>query len=424
MKLDIDALSTFYEMARGGADLAATRLAAMTGIQTRVRVTRLNFTTPATIESELDDGVHKVGIKVTLESGLKGTSLIVFDEEGAREVAETLAAELREDLQGDVFESSITEVSQIMNNGFVDGWANVLDTEIDVSTPSYVTGSTAGELLEPEDMPEVRDELAVAFRSKLDAVDTDMRFQHYLLPDRESVSQLFQRHSGDRSIDYGKLAGFDRMAQRGAEQVATNLTKMTDLETGIDVRRINFISLDAIPGEVSNAKLVSVAFSFDGGMGGYLLFLLDQYSAERLVKATVGELPPDGGFGDLGKDAIQELCNVMASGLLDGWANMLDTKIDHSPPAYAHDMGAAVVDPLIVGLVEQQEFAFVFDTRIDADDTAFDIDIYVIPDEDDLRTALDALDVEKVDTADVSADYAVDDAEARPEEVSGGGDLL
>jgi chemotaxis protein CheC len=103
---------------------------------------------------------------------------------------------------------------------------------------------------------------------------------------------------------------------------------------------------------------------------------------------------------------------------------MLDTKIDHSPPAYAHDMGAAVVDPLIVGLVEQQEFAFVFDTRIDADDTAFDIDIYVIPDEDDLRTALDALDVEKVDTADVSADYAVDDAEARPEEVSGGGDLL
>jgi chemotaxis protein CheC len=310
-----------------------------------------------------------------------------------------------------------------MNNGFVDGWANVLNTEIDVTAPTFVAGDSPGELLEPDDMPEVRDELAVAFRSKLDAVDTDMRFQHYLLPERESVSQLFQRHSGDRSIDYNKLAGFDRMAQRGAEEVATNLTKMTDMETGIDVRRINFVSLDAIPGEVTNAELVSVAFSFDGGVSGYLLFLLDQYSAERLVEATVGDLPHDGGFGDLGEDAIQELCNIMASGLLDGWANMLDTKIDHSTPAYAHDMGAAVVDPLIVGLVERQEFAFVFDTKIDAEDTAFDVDIYVIPDEDDLRDALDVLDVEQVDDASVSADYAVEDADANPEEVSGG-DLL
>jgi chemotaxis protein CheC len=423
MKLDIDALSTFYEMARGGADLAATRLAAMTGIQTRVRVTRLNFTTPATIENELDDGVRKYGIKVGLDDGLSGTSLLVFDEAGAEDVAGTLAAELREDLRGEVFESAITEVAQIMNNGFVDGWANVLNTEIDVTAPTFVAGDSPGELLEPDDMPEVRDELAVAFRSKLDAVDTDMRFQHYLLPERESVSQLFQRHSGDRSIDYNKLAGFDRMAQRGAEEVATNLTKMTDMETGIDVRRINFVSLDAIPGEVTNAELVSVAFSFDGGVSGYLLFLLDQYSAERLVEATVGELPHDGGFGDLGEDAIQELCNIMASGLLDGWANMLDTKIDHSTPAYAHDMGAAVVDPLIVGLVEHQEFAFVFDTKIDAEDTAFDVDIYVIPDEDDLRDALDILDVEQVDDASVSADYAVEDADANPEEVSGG-DLL
>ena len=188
MQLDIDALSTFYEMARGGADLAATRLAAMTGIRARVRVTRLNFTTPATIESELSDGVPKMGIKVPLEGGLAGTSLIVFDEAGAREVAETLAAELRDDLREELFESAITEVSQIMNNGFVDGWANVLGTEIDVEAPVYVEGSSPAELLDREDLPESTTELAVAFRSKIEAEETDMRFQHYLIPERESVS--------------------------------------------------------------------------------------------------------------------------------------------------------------------------------------------------------------------------------------------
>jgi chemotaxis protein CheC len=417
VRLDVDALSTFYEMARGGADLAATRLAAMTGIRTRVRVTRLNFTTPETIYSELDDGVRKAGITVTLDGGLAGTSLLVFEEESAESVASALAEELRSDLQADVFESAITEVSQIMNNGFVDGWANVLGTEIDVSAPTYVEGPAPDDLLSMADLPGAEDELAVAFRSKLDAVEADLRFQHYLLPDRESVTRLFQQHAGDRSIDYQKLAGFDRMAQRGAEEVARNLTQMTNMETGIDVRRINFISLDAIPGEVTNEKLVSVAFSFDGGMSGYLLFLLDQYSAERLVETTVGQLPADGGFGALGRDAVQELCNIMASGLLDGWANMLDVKIDHSTPAYAHDMGAAVVDPLIVGLVEDQEFAFVFDTHIDAADTEFDVDIFVIPDGGDLRSALDDLNVDRVDDAQVAATYSVEDTEADPDEL-------
>ncbi|WP_240334663.1 hypothetical protein [Halorussus sp. MSC15.2] len=82
--------------------------------------------------------------------------------------------------------------------------------------------------------------------------------------------------------------------------------------------------------------------------------------------------------------------------MLDGWANLLDTTIDHSTPAYAHDMGAAVVDPLVVGLGESQEFAFVFDTRIEAVDTEVDLDIYVIPDEADLRAALGEFDMGRV----------------------------
>jgi chemotaxis protein CheC len=71
-------------------------------------------------------------------------------------------------------------------------------------------------------------------------------------------------------------------------------------------------------------------------------------------------------------------------------------------------MGPAAVDPLIVGLSDDQEFAFVFDTRIEAADAAFDVDVYVIPDERDLERALEAVDVDRVDEATANAGDDVD----------------
>jgi chemotaxis protein CheC len=117
-------------------------------------------------------------------------------------------------------------------------------------------------------------------------------------------------------------------------------------------------------------------------------------------------VPTDDGLSAMGRDAVQELSNVMASGLLDGWANLLDTTIDHTTPTFAHDMGPAVVDPLIVGLSEGQEFAFVFDTRLQAVDTEFDLDIYAIPDETDLERALERLDVTAVESVPMQAKFS------------------
>jgi len=53
MRLDVETLGTLYEMASEGAGLAANRLSGMTGIGTRVRVTRLNFTRHEAIRAEL-----------------------------------------------------------------------------------------------------------------------------------------------------------------------------------------------------------------------------------------------------------------------------------------------------------------------------------------------------------------------------------
>ncbi|MFC6961879.1 chemotaxis protein CheC [Halocatena marina] len=414
MKLDVNTMETFYEMAREGAGLAADRLAPMIDLQTRVSVTRLHFTSQAAIADELDNSRNKIGISVSLVGDVEGRSLILFDEESANDVARMLVSDVPGDEREWLARSAIAEVGAIMNNGFVDGWADVLGTEIDVSPPEFITGVSADAFVDdPTD-----DDLAVAFRSRIEAVDEEIRFQHYLVPEHDTVVRLLEGEDNDRVIDSEKLSGFDQMAGNGAAKISENLEQMTGIDAEIEVWRIEFISLDAIPEGIATERLISVAFTFDGMLSGYLLFLFDRDSAVNLVESTLGSTPI-GDLGALERDAIQELSNVMASGFLDGWANVLETTIDHSTPAYTYDMGAAVVDPLVVGLSERQEFAFVFDVRIQAAGTTFHLDIYAIPDEDDLINALETLDTGRVDESSITPEFAPAEAVPSSFEVEG-----
>ncbi len=398
MRLSVDTLGTFYEMARQGAGLAADRLTRMTGVEARVSATRIEFSTPGEVRAELArDGDH-AGAAVELSGGLEGTTIVLFDEARAREMARTLVTDVAEP-SDQLLESAVAEVCGIMNNGFVDGWADVLRTEIDISAPAYVAGPSLATVVEGND-----DGIALLFRSQIETLGSEVEFEHYFVPAEESAVELFSSSEG---VAYENLAGFDRVAQRGADRVSGDLTQLTGMDAAVDVRRVSFVALDAIPGAVPKDELASVAFSFDGMPSGYLLFLYDRYSARKLVETMIGH-EPEGGLNSFDRDALKEASNIMASGLLDGWANVLETSIDHSTPAFTWDMGPAAVDPLIVGLSDDQEFAFVFDTRIEAADASFDVDVYVIPDEHDLERALEAVDVDRVDEATANAGDDVD----------------
>ena len=398
MRLSVDTLGTFYEMARQGAGLAADRLTRITGTEARVSATRLEFSTTGAVRAELADDRTHAGASVDLSGGIEGRTILLFGEAAGRELARTLVTDVAEP-SDQLLESAIAEVCGIMNNGFVDGWADVLRTEIDISAPEYVSGARLEDLVAGDD-----DGVALLFRSKIETRGSEVEFEHYFVPAEDSAEELFSSPEG---VAYENLAGFDRVAQRGADRVSQDLTQLSGMETSVDVRRVSFVALDAIPGAVPRDEVASVAFSFDGMPSGYLLFLYDRYSARKLVETMVGE-EPEAGLGAFGRDALNEASNIMASGLLDGWANVLETSIDHSTPAFAWDMGPAAVDPLIVGLSDDQEFAFVFDTRIEAADAAFDVDVYVIPDERDLERALEAVDLDRVDSATANADDDVD----------------
>ncbi|OVE85625.1 chemotaxis protein CheC [Natronolimnobius baerhuensis] len=409
MKLDVNALGTFYRMAREGAGLAAGRLTHMTDVETRVGVTKLNFMRGHELRHDFEDSGEKVGVRVELTGAIEGYSVIVFDRANALRIVETLVEESDAEEFDEMNRSAVTEVGQIMNNGFIDGWADVLETVIDVSTPEFIKGESAEPFIGDIETAS-GDELALLFQSQIEAVGTEVGFSHYLFPKRDSMADLLDQLRASNGIEYDKLDGFDRMAERGAEEIAKTATTLTGIETSVDIRRLNFVSLESIPQQVPNEKLVGVAFEFEGTPSGFLLFLFDEQSADEIIDAMVPAGTPVGdddtdGYDEMGRSAITELGNIMASGFLDGWANVLDTTIDHSTPEFIHDIGAAAVDPVVIRLGESQEFAFVFDTVITADGREFDCEVYAIPDEDDLERALNDLDVERIEETPTTADF-------------------
>ena len=409
MRLDVNVLGTFYRMASEGAGLAAGRLTQMADVETTVGVTKLNFMRGKEIRRDFEDGSEKVGVRVELSGGFEGHSVVVFDRDSALQIVESLLGEGEVTEFDEMNRSAATEVGQVMNSGFVDGWADVLETVIDMSPPEFIEGDTVDPFFGEIDEVPQEDDLALLFQSQIETVSTEIDFNHYLFPDRETMAELLEHLRTSEGIEYDKLDGFDRMAEQGASEVAQTATTMTGVETSVDIRRLNFVALESIPHQVANEMKVSVAFEFDGTPSGYLLFLFDEESAHEIADAMIpGGYEPDeeeSGFGQMGQSAIMELGNIMASGFLDGWANVLDTTIDHSPPEFIYDMGAAAVDPVVIDLGESQDFAFVFDTQVIADDREFDCDIYAIPDEDDLERALNDLEVERIEDTQTTAEF-------------------
>lgn len=421
MKLDIKTLRTFHKMARRGAEQVSSRLTEITGHEAVVNNTKVKFVTPLGIQNEIPTDEESITVSVDLAGGPGGSSVIMFNQDAATGITRTVISLLDEESSNSVNHgddlvskemprSTVTEIANIMNCGFIDGWADVLDVAIDVSPPVFRSGTSSSELFDGLQSVESEIDLALMFQSEIEIIGEEFSFKHFLFP---SIEELEKALSSDREIvngfDFSKLVGFDKMVEEGAKGAASHMEMLTGTDTNVDIRHLNFVRVDSIPKELADQSVVGVAFTYDGLPSGYLLFVFAEDSARRIV----GHLLPNSDeredlLDETGQDALKELGNIMASGVLDGWANVLDTMTDHSPPDYIHDIGPAVVDPIAAQVGQQQEYAFVFDTSISAHDENFDCSIYSISEEGDLEKALAQLDVDEIYKAKEQPEFPLD----------------
>ena len=201
-------------------------------------------------------------------------------------------------------------------------------------------------------------------------------------------------------IDVRKLDLFNQMSREGAVNVAEYLTQMTGIETGIEVSKINFLDIEDVKTHMGEGEAIGIFVELTDPPYGYVLFMLDPADSKRLAVSMVGEGDPDlsAGFSEMEKSAIQEVGNIMTSGFIDGWANVLETTIGMSTPTFAFCECSEVIDRM--GGWPDEEIAFVLDSHITASDTDLDLTVYTFP---HLRALVELIQDIDLDT-DVAAD--------------------
>ena len=394
MKVDVQSLGTFNRLAHEGAEQATQSLCQMTGLDAVVDVTRITLVNRADVGEQLADGDY-IGVQFGFDGELAGDTVLVFDRAGSETIVESLVPGGSDDEA--MAQSSVEEIGNIMMSGFIDGWADFLETTIEHSPPTYVEGD--GEAMLPEPSSDEDREQVFVFKSEIEWVGESVSFYIYMFPEYDPLASVMAQTAGteDDAIPIDKLEVFNEMTKDGTQQAAANVEMMTGIETEAEVTRLSFAPIEDVPKQIGTGTYVGTVVEFTGIPSGFLLVLFDEASAVHIAEAMMPVEMDADELTEQHEAAIEELGNIMTSGFVDGWANVLQMSVEHTPPRLVHDMGRAIVDPLAAQVGQHQEHAFIIDSEMRTDDIAFGAEIHALPNETELRQALDELLVERAD---------------------------
>jgi chemotaxis protein CheC len=179
-------------------------------------------------------------------------------------------------------------------------------------------------------------------------------------------------------IDIRRLRDVNRLAKAGAETVAEHLTQLTGVETEMQITKINVLDIEDLGAHLGRERVVGVNVPLLEHPHGSVLILFEDESAKKLAHTMLGSEPSDGPtYSEMERSAIKEVGNIMTSGFIDGWANVLGRTIDISTPQLLRAEGDTIVEHSVQP--GEHEIALVFDSTLEAPDVDVEATIYTFP---------------------------------------------
>ncbi|MXR51445.1 chemotaxis protein CheC [Halovenus sp. WSH3] len=205
-------------------------------------------------------------------------------------------------------------------------------------------------------------------------------------------------------VDVRKLEIFNRVSKEGSRQVADSLSQMSGMDAEIEVAKINLLHMDDVKTHLGEEEAVGIFVELTEPPYGYVLFLLDPVDSKQLARSMVpGDSSAENGFSDMERSAIQEIGNIMTSGYIDGWANVLDTTINMGTPTFSYGPSHKIIEKM--GGWPDEEIVFVLDSQITTADADVDLTVYTFPQVRDLVELVQGIDLD----TDVEEDVVPDE---------------
>jgi chemotaxis protein CheC len=212
-------------------------------------------------------------------------------------------------------------------------------------------------------------------------------------------------------VDVRKLEVFNKISKEGSRRVADSLNQMAGLDAEIRIAKINFLHMEDVKTHLGDDEAVGIHVELTEPPYGYVLFVLDPADSKQLAQAMLpggGGGGSDGsGFSDMERSAIQEIGNIMTSGYIDGWANVLDTTIGMGTPTFTYGPTHRIIERM--GGWPDEDIVFVLDSEITTSEADVDLTVYTFPQVHDLVDLVKRLDIDTDVKADTVADESIVD---------------
>ncbi|WP_137284693.1 chemotaxis protein CheC [Halorussus salinisoli] len=200
------------------------------------------------------------------------------------------------------------------------------------------------------------------------------------------------------SIPLETIAVLNWLGEVGVDGVESRLRKVAadDLTVETEQVKIGYAGPETILDQFGVEDRAGARVRMREPFSGTILVLFPVRSANRAASLMLQRAVEDAESvvsTEMGRDALTELCNVMANGFVDEWAETFDTPIDTGPPVAVQNPQMTLIHHIFsvsdVGLYLTSRF------RIASDD--IDATIFVFPGEAEFVTKISQVSPEVVD---------------------------
>lgn len=198
-------------------------------------------------------------------------------------------------------------------------------------------------------------------------------------------------------IDIRKLTIIGKLIQHGAKNVTDSLSTMANIQADIQIKSLSFVEPSDIPREIGDGNYHHANIRLTEPPYGVFLMAFGDQTAYEIAGHMTGQPVEDETLNQLHESALQEMCNILTSGFIDGIANTLGTTINMETPHLEYSDADEIAEKTL-SHVHTDSLSIVLDSVVDLrdEDTEFQLRIFLVPDPGAFVNLLDKLDIEEI----------------------------
>ena len=194
-------------------------------------------------------------------------------------------------------------------------------------------------------------------------------------------------------VDIRKLSFINEMAKVGTNGVADNMSKLLDEDARMEVTKTNFVDVGDIQSQIDPGHRVGVRVRLLDSPHGHILILFPEESAKKITAIMVRDVVDDMSnvSGKMARSAVEEMGNMMASGFIDGWADVLGRAIDIAAPQLVYAPAGEIVGR--TASLGGDDLALFFDSNLSVPSYEIEAEIYALPDLEEFVEMVNGIEV-------------------------------